>query len=955
MVLPFLLALCLTAIAVQALRKPVLRRLAIRDAVRRPGETMLVVAGSLLGTALITGSFIVGDTLDSSIRATAVTQLGPVDELVVVPSARVAEDLEQSIERSEGAPIDGVISFLGARAAIASESSTEKLAEPYAQMIEIDFAEAKVFGGDREGTGIRGHTPGIGEVAVTDDLAHALEVEPGERVTAYLYGKKLELRVTRTLPRLGLAGLWTGSTTQSMNAFVAPGTLNRLLDDRPPAGALPPLPSVAVSNRGDVYEGAELTDEVTKVIEDAFPADVSLRVHPAKQERLDGAEEQGDAFGELFLGIGSFAIIAGILLLVNIFVMLSEERKGQLGMLRAVGMRRSHLVRAFVIEGALYSLVASLLGAGLGIGVGWAIVKLAAPIFSGFDDFSLNLRFDIDPTSIVFGFCGGALISLLSVTFTSIRISRINIIRAIRDLPEPASTRSKNRTVIAGGVLTLVATAWFLVSLGESNAWTGAILGPPLVAFGLLPLLSRLLSRRVSVLAVAALAIVWGVFGNTILEGQFFQAGEIFAFVTQGILLTFAAVVLLSQSQETFEGAIRRVAASRLPLRLSIAYPLARRFRTGLTLGMFALVIFTMVFIATLTNVFGGQVDTATRKEGGFDILVTTNFSNPPASERIARRPGVERVATLLFGGVLFQPEGFPKPADWSMSGIDRAFVEGGPPSLSERGDEFDSDAEVWEALLDDPSAIVVPLSFLQTGGGPPQDVVETGETTRVINPLTGIEFERRVIGKVENDFAFSGSYVSKSSIRRVLGERAVPSRFYVEATGSREGINDTARRLQGRFVANGLEAKSFRTIVEEFQQVNLQFFRLMQSYLALGLLVGIAGLGVVMVRAVRERRRDIGVLRALGFLTQQVRRAFVLESGFVALEGVFVGVVLALVTSSQLVSSGEFGENVAFIVPWGQIAFLALAALIASLLATAWPAQQASRIPPAVALRISD
>src|SRR6516225_4350832 len=64
------------------LRKPVLRRLALRNASRRPRETMLVILGSLLGTAIMTGSFVVGDTFNSSIRRIAHEQLGPVDEVV---------------------------------------------------------------------------------------------------------------------------------------------------------------------------------------------------------------------------------------------------------------------------------------------------------------------------------------------------------------------------------------------------------------------------------------------------------------------------------------------------------------------------------------------------------------------------------------------------------------------------------------------------------------------------------------------------------------------------------------------------------------------------------------------------------------------------------------------------------------------------------------------------------
>src|SRR5687767_15072788 len=52
---------------VVAARKPVLRRLAVRNAIRRPRESALIVLGALLGTAIITGSAVVGDTFGASI------------------------------------------------------------------------------------------------------------------------------------------------------------------------------------------------------------------------------------------------------------------------------------------------------------------------------------------------------------------------------------------------------------------------------------------------------------------------------------------------------------------------------------------------------------------------------------------------------------------------------------------------------------------------------------------------------------------------------------------------------------------------------------------------------------------------------------------------------------------------------------------------------------------------
>ena len=937
--LPILVGAVLVLILVVAVRRPVLRRLAIRDATRRPTETLLVIAGSLLGTALITGSLIVGDTLDHSIKATAFTQLGPVDEVVAVPDAEQAADLQRRLQALDDPRIDGLITAIGVQTATAAGDR----AEPDTQLIELDFEAAREFGSDPAATGISGPTPGEGSTVITEDLARRLELAVGDELVAYLYGREIRLTVDRVLPRLGLAGFWLGFESISNNAFVAPGTIEAAVDGAPPEGSVPPVTNLLVSNRGDVQDGARLTDEVTELIEGELGGG-ALRVDDVKRTRLDNAETQGKEFGELFLAIGSFAVIAGILLLVNIFVMLAEERKSELGMLRAIGLKRSHLVRAFVIEGAIYSFMSAALGALVGIGVGWAIAKLAAPIFGGFDDFALDLRFALEPDSLITGFCAGVLICLATITFTSLRIARINIIRAVRDLPEPPRTHSSLRSTVLGASAAALLMLWWVTSLGDKSAWLGATLGLPLALYALIPLLARLIGHRLAVIVAAAGSLAWGILGNVD------AGGEIFVFVVGGILLTFSAVVLLTQVQETVGGVMRRVAARNLPLRLSVAYPLARRFRTGLTLGMFALVIFTMTFISVLSNVFGGQLDTAVAKEGGFDILATSGSTDPPTVSEMKDHAGVEEVAALTTGFPLFLSDATVQPEPWPASGIDETFVAGGPPVLAEKKEGLPGE-EVWKLLLSDPSTAIIPTFFLQEGGGPPAEIVGLGDEITVIDPITGTETTRTVIGLTENDFAFSGVYMNTSSLREILGDRAAASRFYIE-TDEGSDPREVALSLQGAFVANGLEADGFRDLVEDFLAINLQFFQLMQSYLALGLLVGIAGLGVVMVRAVRERRREIGVLRSLGFVPGQVRAAFLLESGFVALEGIVVGVALALITASRLIATGEFGQDLGLEIPWAQLSLLTSAALAASLIATAWPAQDASRTAPAVALR---
>ena len=950
-----LAGLALVVVAYIALRRPFLRRLALRDATRRPSETMLVIAGSLLGTALITGSFIVGDTLDSSIRASATTQLGPVDEVVATADSGQATSVAQSIASIDDDRIDGLLPMTRAPVTIAT-TGDDPVAEPEAQLVEVDFEDARAFGGDTQATGISGPTPGKGEVAIAQDLADTLEVAEGDEVAGFLYGEQIDLEVTSILPRLGVAGYWRGFEQTSSNAFVAPGTFENTLAGQSATEAAPPETSILISNRGGVEDGAALTEPVTNLIDEQLGADEGLRVEPVKEDLLDAAEVQGDEFSQLFIAIGSFAIVAGVLLLVNIFVMLAEERKSQLGMLRAVGMRRMDLVRSFIIEGGLYASVASVIGAVLGIGVGWAIVSLAAPIFSGAGDFGLTLRFAAELPSIIGGLCIGFLIALLTVVFTSVRISRINIIAAIRDLQEMKLPKARKRTVAAGILAAAFGGALFSLGLSSGSAWFAAIVGVPLIAFGLMPLLGRIIGRRPASLIAAGVSLAWGIFGNTLMDGRFYENGDIFAFVVSGVLLVFSAVILLSQSHETFGSTLHRLAAKRLPLRLGLAYPLARKFRTGLTLGMYSLVIFTMVFLSSMSTSFNGQVVNFTDKErGGFDLIVNASGSNPPTTEQLESVDGVVSVAPLFPGEALFQPDGYAEPEGWFLAGASQAFVDGGPPALEERSEEFETNAAVWDELMSDPNSIIISNFFLQTGGGPPANIIETGDSMAVINPVTGEESDRRVIGILASDSTFAGSFVSEESARALLGDRAVASRFYIDATGSEAQARELGRTLQGEFLANGVEADTFRALVDEQFNVQLQFFNLMQAYLALGLIVGIAGLGVVMVRSVRERRREVGVLRSLGFQSPKVRVAFLLESGFVAIEGIVVGTALAIVTASQLFNNGDFGEGITFEIPWTNIGLLTGAALLASLIATAWPAQQASRIAPAVALRTAE
>ena len=149
--------------------------------------------------------------------------------------------------------------------------------------------------------------------------------------------------------------------------------------------------------------------------------------------------------------------------------------------------------------------------------------------------------------------------------------------------------------------------------------------------------------------------------------------------------------------------------------------------------------------------------------------------------------------------------------------------------------------------------------------------------------------------------------------------------------------------------------ADSLDKVIADNAAQNRTFLEMFQGFLALGLLVGIAALGVISTRSVVERRQQIGMLRAIGYKRSMVQLSFLLEAGFIALSGIFLGLVLGLSFAANLFTSGEFGETakgIPFTVPWAQVGLVTSFAFVAAMVTTYLPARAASRVAVAEALR---
>jgi putative ABC transport system permease protein len=956
-ILLFVIVVLLAVSLYDSIRHPTIRRLALRNVTRRRGEAVLVILGSLLGTAIITAALIVGDTLGASVRDSARTELGPIDESVRVVGLGTSDAVYKDLRDQPPANTDGVMQMTSTSVA-ASTLGDDPRAAPWASLSEVDFAQARRFGGNEGATGLRsaGATPKGDEVVLNKRLANRLEVDEGDRIRVYGFGHKRELVVRDIISNVGLAG-WGGR-----GMFAAPGTIAKLLTPAPGAApqayGAPPESLVLVSNTGGVFDGADYSPSVARELSRRVHDVTGAEVLTHKSDVLEIADDISSMFKQIFGGIGMFSVIAGILLLVQIFVMLADERKSESGMLRAIGLKRNQLVRAFGMEGAVYSLVSALFGVIVGIGVGRIVAAVASSLFrgggGGFGGF--GLAFSLQRQSLILGFLVGAFIALVTVWGTSIVQGRMNVIRAIRDLPAGASITKRSVLKVLLRALS-VAFGLVLFRTGVANeGWFGVIAGLPIAAWCAIPLLNMFLPKRISVLIGCGIAAVWGVSVFVLFPDTLSQA-DVGAFVVQGVVLVGSSVAIVATNDDIAAWAVSKLGVSRrtLAARLGFAYPLARVFRTSMLMGMYAIVVFTLTFLSVFSHLFGAQAPRMARDAAaGYDILVDSNWSNPVPAPALLHQPGVAAVATLDQAFPEWTTKRVTEAERWSISGFDEALLARGVPALGDRLPRFTSDRAVWEAVLDDPTLAIVPTSFLQRGG-PPANALDVGDKVNARDTVSGRKVSLTIAAKVDGDFTDNGPLVSKAFLRTFMTDRT-PSRHYVAAAS---GVDRAllAEQLTGKLIDYGVDAATFQDAISEQLDQQNGFFSLMQGYLGLGLVIGIAGLGVVMVRAVRERRRQIGMLRAMGFPARVVRQAFLVEASFLAVQGIVLGTVLALITSyNMLVHSDAFGgQSMSFEIPVQNILVVSVIALAASLLASAIPASQASKIRPAVALRIAD
>jgi len=732
---------------------------------------------------------------------------------------------------------------------------------------------------------------------------------------------------------------------------------------------------------------------------------------------VSAADVGGGIFATIFSIFGIFSILAALLLIVLIFVMLAAERRVEIGISRAIGLQRSQIVQTFMAEGMVYNLLAAALGVLLGLVITLAMTRFIGSLFNDLTG-TLNsqaeglfaVTFHLSWESMVIAYCTGVLITWLAMTLSAWRVTRMNVATAIRGLSDAAEAKRRSwQAHLASWLwpLALLGLGVYLLTLPASPL-SLILVAATLLLYGLTLLAGRVLEQsslrqepsqraRYSFLGLGLLGIwapPWYALAPEWFPSRFSwdptQAPTVF---TLGGPLMIVGAILVVMYNATLLSAPLSAALGFFPslrpvLHTAIAYPLNTRFRTGMTMVLFAMIMATVVVMSVVIHTTQSLTRLDDRQTAGFEIEVTStllSFFNPiedfPAA--LANHPLAAEVESV--GRVTEQPmygklDGAPLQTT-SMAGVNGGYVNAARQvyTLRSRAPGFPDDAAVWEALASrDDVVIARPALFKAAPGGafagrtarrddteqPPLRLLDGSDGHTLDTLFLTLETDGadgvyrsirvQVIGVVDEEPNLVSSPLigSEATLARLRSVPVTGDRLYVKTEPGLEA-RAVAGSIEQAFVSSGLDAVVMADRYAQRQRLTGGALQLLQGFMALGLLVGIAALGVIATRSVYERRQQIGMLRALGYQQGMVALSFVIESSFVSITGLLIGAVTGVVLGDNLVLAFFPQISAAAIsTPWLQIALVVLTAYLFSLITTITPAWQAARVYPAEALR---
>ena len=648
------------------------------------------------------------------------------------------------------------------------------------------------------------------------------------------------------------------------------------------------------------YPAGTKREQVERIAAFIDPAALGFRTVNLREQALAATNAPVD-FGELFVYFSFFLIAAAAVLTGLLFTFTIEQRAAEAGLLLAVGWPVKKVRRLFLREGFVLALIGSLAGALLAALYTKGVLHALAGVWGGATG-GTHFVFAPSAVTMAIGVLSGVFVALFAMWLASRRLFKMEAAALLTGAVQhegAAQPRSRVResagTLPGGGG-----------GRGSARALTSA-----------------------ATCVIAALALAVFAKGNS---GAFFGAGALL--LIAGCL--FALARLRQMAGGTGAESIAQLGARNIS---------RRRGRSLATIAVLASGVFMVIAVDSFRK---GAPEDSARRDSGTGGFAFIGESSAPIYEDLNSAKGRDAYALddKLMTGVRVVQMRVRDGDDASCLNLNRAvqprILGANFAELDQLGDE---DAHVSGSAR---ASRAVSGASPETPGHGRTSVADTRTTTP---DAPGEGAGRGTRGRVRSPFSLVWSEVAAKDagavpgvvdantlqwamqkkigdVIEIPGERGAPARIQIAATVSgsvlqglviiperdfvakfpntagtrfflvdcpREKMDAVREHLTRQLGDRGLELTPAVKRLAEFNEVENTYLSIFQVLGGLGMLLGSAGLGIVVARNVFERRREFGLLEAVGFTPQTLRRLVFAEHRWLIVGALGIGAVSAL------------------------------------------------------------
>ncbi|MGI8782131.1 MAG: FtsX-like permease family protein [Acidobacteriota bacterium] len=554
-------------------------------------------------------------------------------------------------------------------------------------------------------------------------------------------------------------------------------------------------------------------------------------------------------FGEYFLYFSFFLVVSALLLAGLFFKLGVEQRLREIGLLRAVGFSPQHVRNGFLREGLVLSLAGSLLGAAGAAGYG-------ALVLAGLRSWWVDavgtrlLSLHVSTGSLLAGIAGGMIAAIVAIAWTLRRMAA-----------------APPRALLSGRL--------------PRQVGSRQVLAPVLLV--------------ITLLVATALLLILAVLKWMSPTAGFFGAGMLLL-----VAALAAARIYLHQGGIGVHGVAGWWPIIRIGFRNASERP-------GRSLACIALVAFAS-FLIVAVDVFrrGDSVDASDPKSGtgGYTLVAEALLSvaydpNDESGRDALNLPQADASPALAFTPFRVRPGedasclNLYRPSNPRILGARASFLRANRFSFSDSTAEApEEQSNPWlllERSLPDGAIPVVGDANSMTY------VLHLGLGDELVIGSEGEKPVRlRLVGVLRDSLFQSELVMSEANFLRVFPEQEGYRLFLVETPAPLAG--QTGEMLEERLSDYGVNVQTTVERLAEFHRVENTYLSTFQMLGGLGLLLGTIGLAAVLWRNALERRRELAVLRAVGYRSAHLVVLALAENALLLVYGLVAGAVCALV-----------------------------------------------------------